>query len=373
MKKINLLLPLMAISLAGFAQVNDYPSTGNPTIYGYSPIINLKRNTNEGGYLQGIQTLLQNGTPSWFFGNQHDEGPWIVSRGEYTNAKLAILPNGNIGIGTISPLQKFVVSDQNQDGLEVYLRQPLGVVGLQAYNRANSAYVKLQMDASQFAFTGGNVGIGTVSPNYPLTVNGSVKLVDGGMGYLINYASLSETLGGLSTILGNNVANGATNNTIRKTINPYDASSFISLNYIYGITFHTGITGPINTDMPVENSEKMRITQNGNLLIGKTSQANNAYKLDVNGKARANEIVVNTTGADFVFENNYRLRPLAEVEKFIKENKHLPEIPTAKAMQQEGVGVSELQTKLLQKVEELTLYIIQQQKEIDELKKKLNK
>jgi hypothetical protein len=92
-------------------------------------------------------------------------------------------------------------------------------------------------------------------------------------------------------------------------------------------------------------------TSLSNVLIGKTTQSNSVYKLDVNGSVRANEIVVNTTGADFVFQEDYCLRPLSEVAAFIKSNKHLPEIASADEMQANGVAVSELQTKLLQKVE----------------------
>ncbi|WP_299352944.1 hypothetical protein [Mucilaginibacter sp.] len=102
----------------------------------------------------------------------------------------------------------------------------------------------------------------------------------------------------------------------------------------------------------------MAINPSGNVLIGKTSQANTNYKLDVNGSARANEIVVNTTGADFVFEKNYKLPKLEEVEAYINKNHHLIDIPTADVMKQYGVAVGELNTKLLQKVEELTLYLI---------------
>ena len=99
----------------------------------------------------------------------------------------------------------------------------------------------------------------------------------------------------------------------------------------------------------------------GNVGIGTTSPS---YKLDVNGTIRANEIIVNTTGADFVFAEDYQLRPLSEVKAFIKENKHLPEIKSAQEMQENGVGVNELQTQLLQKIEELTLYILQQEEKI---------
>jgi hypothetical protein len=91
----------------------------------------------------------------------------------------------------------------------------------------------------------------------------------------------------------------------------------------------------------------------------------------VNGSVRANEIVVNTTGADFVFEDDYKLRPLNEVETFIKENNHLPEIPSAAEMTEEGMKVGELSKTLLQKVEELTLYMIELKKENEELKSRL--
>ena len=99
--------------------------------------------------------------------------------------------------------------------------------------------------------------------------------------------------------------------------------------------------------------------------------SNPQYTLDVNGSIRAKEILVETTGADFVFADNYRLRPLSEVEAFITENKHLPEIQSAQEMQEKGVSVSELQTKLLQKIEELTLYLIQQEQTIQELRKEV--
>ena len=97
------------------------------------------------------------------------------------------------------------------------------------------------------------------------------------------------------------------------------------------------------------------------------------YKLDVAGTIRANEIRVTTTGADFVFADDYQLRPLSEVKAFITENKHLPEIKSAQEMQENGVGINELQIQLLQKIEELTLYILQQEERIKALEEELNK
>ena len=67
------------------------------------------------------------------------------------------------------------------------------------------------------------------------------------------------------------------------------------------------------------------------------------------------------------------MRPLSEVKAFITENKHLPEIKSAQEMQENGVGVNELQTQLLQKIEELTLYILQQEEIINDLNYRIQK
>jgi hypothetical protein len=105
-------------------------------------------------------------------------------------------------------------------------------------------------------------------------------------------------------------------------------------------------------------------SNNTNVGIGTADPGD--YQLNVAGRIRANEIVINTTGADFVFEPTYKLRPLSEVETFIKANKRLPEIAPAANMQTNGVSMGEMQAKLLQKLEELTLYSIEQSKQLQE-------
>ena len=77
-----------------------------------------------------------------------------------------------------------------------------------------------------------------------------------------------------------------------------------------------------------------------------------------------------TDWSDFVFDDGYRLMPLGEVERYIEANRHLPDIPSAQEVEENGVDVGEMNKLLLQKVEELTLYIIDLQKQIDELKSK---
>lgn len=95
------------------------------------------------------------------------------------------------------------------------------------------------------------------------------------------------------------------------------------------------------------------------------------YMLDVNGTIRANEIIVNSGSADFVFADDYNLRSLSEVHQFIQEHKHLPEIQSAEQMEKNGVSVNELQIQLLQKIEELTLYLIQQEQTIQNLQQQV--
>lgn len=187
----------------------------------------------------------------------------------------------------------------------------------------------------------GKLGVGTTSPATQLHVNGALKLTS-------SYGNLT---------LGTMDANYVHFNTDRPAY------------YFNKPVFFRSI----KTDVPLlsfytRSSINCMSLRDSRVGIG---TINPQYELDVVGTIRAHEIIVENTGADFVFADDYQLRPLNEVKAFIQENKHLPEIQSAQEMQENGVSVSELQTQLLQKIEELTLYLIQQEETIQELRQEV--
>lgn len=99
---------------------------------------------------------------------------------------------------------------------------------------------------------------------------------------------------------------------------------------------------------------------------------NPSYELEVNGTIKTKAVLVSNTGwADFVFKKDYRLRPLKEVESHIEQYSRLPEMPSESEVNANGVDLAKMNVKLLQKIEELTLYIIQQEARISELENKI--
>lgn len=109
------------------------------------------------------------------------------------------------------------------------------------------------------------------------------------------------------------------------------------------------------------------VTTSGIVGIGTVNPDPN-HKLSVNGSIRSKEVRVEANWPDFVFYDNYKLRTLEEVEQHIKEKGHLPEIPSEAEVTENGINVGEMNAKLLQKIEELTLYMIDMNKQVRQLK-----
>jgi hypothetical protein len=153
------------------------------------------------------------------------------------------------------------------------------------------------------------------------------------------------------------------------------------------------VKGPINSDVSVYNGVAMlvagleAISYQKNAYFswgsgGKSNYFRNKVgigidnpesELEVNGKIVAKEIEVVLEGwPDFVFEENYNLKSIAELENFIKTYKHLPDVPSETAVKENGVNLGNMDSILLQKIEELTLYVIELEKKNKELTKRVS-
>ena len=109
---------------------------------------------------------------------------------------------------------------------------------------------------------------------------------------------------------------------------------------------------------------------NGTLAVGTNKYNDSRYKLYVKDGIRTEAVQIDAeiSWPDYVFAENYDLSSLQEVEAFINENKHLPNVPSAQEVSEQGINVAEMDATLLRKIEELTLHTIQQEKEIKALK-----
>lgn len=209
-------------------------------------------------------------------------------------------------------------------------------------------------------FTGGNVGVGTTTPSARLDVKYSGTL---GAKFNLNKAYFRVGDGTVDMIMdGNEIY---TNGVLA-----------LGSSYSQGIIFR-------NVDAS-GRQDLMMISQNGNVGIGTNTPSS---KLQVEGDVQvSNDLIVQNTiesksvevsttpGSfpDYVFLSNYKLRTLSELESYIKSNGHLPNIPKASYVEAHGQNLGLIQQKLLEKIEELTLYIIQADKENTQLKSDLS-
>ncbi len=255
----------------------------------------------------GFMIMNQDGSERWSVAAPYTTNSLQFFKGGYGNV-MVLTDNGKLGLGTTQPTTNLHIGNTNNGGMRI------GAVN----------------DPGNIA-----VGVGLLTARYNIDFSG--------------YRDVSPD------------QIGARISALR--FNGYEPNN--ALRQFTGLAFYTNPIG--NASGEADLLERMRITPSGYVGIGTT---NPDAQLAVKGTIHAEEVKVDlqVPGPDYVFEPTYQLPPLTEIESYIKANKHLPEVPSAKEMETNGINLSEMNMLLLKKVEELTLHIIDQSKTIQQQK-----
>ena len=148
-------------------------------------------------------------------------------------------------------------------------------------------------------------------------------------------------------------------------------STYIPFQYVNYTTrkyeMRTGVA-----DAEFKNTGNILFNNTGAIGVGTGATVPAGVKLAVNGKINCKEVEVTLSGwADYVLADDYKLRSLNELETYINQNKHLPDVPSEKEVLENGANIGEMNAILLKKIEELTLYVIELKKENEEIKSKV--
>lgn len=330
----------------------------------------------------------QRSAEKWSLGIDPDaseQNKFYIAGGESATTKFLIDENGNVGISTTTALtEKLEVNgygkffngngfvrigfngahgriDSDQDlflnfgtGKDVYIG------GEAAYGFSTGDLIARHN--AYLASSSGNVGIGSNSTNTykKLTVMGDVSFINYDDGIHATNTNSFE-------IIGNNAI--PTRRGISIDNDPSGVMNFWIHNWQ---TSAFNFMRKDDENSPPSTTSLLTILQNGYVGIGTTCPD---VMLTVKGTVKAfDEFVIQNTGGwcDYVFDEKYKPMPLDEVENYLKTNKHLPEIPSAVEVEENGVKLMDMNKRLLKKVEEMTLYIIDQEKRIKALESKIN-
>ncbi|TCI90159.1 DUF4200 domain-containing protein [Tenacibaculum sp. M341] len=287
--------------------------------------------------------------------------------------------DGNVGIGTTTPKEKLHIAGslrgnlgggalrvktdhgyldlgaQNTEWAHIYTDRKAVIFNKDVYTTTNafssynnSLLFKVRGTEKLRIENNGNVGIGTTTPKEKLHIAGSLRGNLGGGALRVKTDHGYLDLGAQNTEWAHIYTDRKAvifNKDVYTTTNSFSS-------YNNSLLFK------------VKGTERLRIEDNGNVGIGTSNTK--GFKLGVNGRIAATEVKVAKYEhwADFVFEDDYALPTLKEVEKHIEEKGHLENIPSAEEVKKDGFFLGEMDAKLLRKIEELTLYTIQQEKEL---------
>lgn len=335
-----------------------------------SPSIEFKDGATDRGFLSFIGQNMVLGTPA-----SNTTGG--LSFRTQNSPKAYIDENGKFGIGTVSPEERLHLK-----GNVIFEGTP---------EAPTTLYLRNEFTEKGFMqLSGDNLRLGTVSSNnlgkFVVRTNGVDRMTvdqNGDMAIGIDPENLNAKFAvyGKSRFLanggdafqstGNAVIDGKL--TVNKALEAVHiegndpAINFFEAGDQRGYLWFTDNIMNLGTS---NTGGKIQM-QTEQVTIGTSIATPSTYKLGVGGRIICEELKVKLQSAgwpDYVFANNYKLKPLEELENYIKINQHLPNIPAAKTVETEGLEVGEMQRRMMEKIEELTLYVIDLKKEIEVLK-----
>ncbi len=290
---------------------------------------------------------------------------WNTTSNNYTTGKVGI-GTQQLGISGTSINNLVVGNADNSEGIVINAKEDKDAIlafgkdySLEARFIYSNLYSKLEFYRPEtgylFSLTGnGNLGLGVRSPTTKLEINGGFLFHKNSGGFL-NFgmdqrSDFIQNLDGAYIYSGS----GPSGKMPAGTLVIQSRS-----NQNRNILFVTG-SSP---------EERMRITGTGNVGIG---TLNPDEKLTVNGSIHTQEVRVDVDGfsvPDFVFKEGFDLMALQKLKEYIEQNHHLPNIPSASELENKGMNLKQMNLLLLQKIEELTLYVLSLQEQVDHLKK----
>jgi hypothetical protein len=268
------------------------------------------------------------------------------------------LQEGNItSYGNFSTTGTGNISGNINTNTSMSITDAAGIINFKSSGTTEKAFLQL---------SGNDLRVGTVSSNdnggFIVRTNGANRMIVNNLG---NVGIGTTTPGSTLHVAGRGLFKGA------GEVIAVDGTANPNIGFYYNGLFKSFISQTPNTLVIGVNGTALQLDA-PQIAIGAVVPAASGYRLTVAGKAICEELKVQLQGAwpDYVFEKQYGLMPMNELRNFINTNNHLPNIPPAAEMQKEGMEVGEMQRRMMEKIEELTLYVLQLEEKVNALSKK---